>query len=152
MADLSNNNVSSNLVSNNDISGNELGSNLYKDVDGKLYNKCNTTINSEEYYTGTDVALSAFGGALSIPFILSSLFCSCIITSLLTVLAYTFYKGSEKKITTKVGITGICGIIFLLLSIYNIVNYYKAKNQIQKLTNNPNARPCYSENKKQIIR
>ena len=148
---VSRNDVSGNDVSRNDVSGNDVsGNKFYIDKDRKLYNKCNTTVNSKEYYTDSGDALSAFGGALSIPFIISSLLCSCIITSLLTVLAYTFYSGS-KKMTSKVVITITCCIMFLLSTIYNIINYYKATHKIKKLTNNPNARPCYSESKKQII-
>lgn len=151
MADLSESYVVKSDVSGNTLTSDLSGNRFYKDVDGKLYNICNTIVNSQEYYTDGNVALSAFSGVVSIPFIISSLFFSCIITSLLTALAYSFYKGSEKKITTKLVITGICCIIFFLSSVYNIVNYYKAKDKIKQLTNNPNSRPCYSENKKQII-
>lgn len=135
-------------LSGNDVSGNK----FYIDADGKTYNKCNATINSEEYYTNADILFSVFGGAISIPFLVSSLICSSITTCLLTILAYSFYNKPEKKITVKLVFTVLCCFIFLSSTIRSILYINKAKNQIKELTNNPNARPCYSENKKQIIR
>jgi len=135
-------------LSGNDVSGNK----LYTDTDGKLYNKCNATVNSNEYYIDSDVAISVAGGVVSMPFLISSIICSSIITCLLTMLAYSFYNKSEKKITVKLVFTVLCCFIFLSSTIRSILYINKAKNQMTELTNNPNARPCYSENKKQIIR
>jgi hypothetical protein len=154
---IQNNDISGNIIQNNDVNANDVSGNIipnlekYKDENGNLYNYCNTTINSEEYYTSLNTASSIVGGTLSMPFIISSLSSSIIITIFLGFLARSYYKSAQKKFTFAVVFTIICALCFLSSTIQAMINLYNAKNKLS-LKNNPESRPCYSRTQQKLLK
>ena len=109
------------------------------------YPECNSTVNGEEYYTDFGI----FGAALSIPFLLSSAFCTCIISLIFAYAGYNTYN------TTKQYSAGV--ILFILIAICclssfigNLVNLYKAKTKVEE-PENKGKRPCISKNGNLIV-
>ena len=109
------------------------------------YPICNSTVNGEEYYED----FGKFGAALSIPFILSSAFCTCITSLIFAYVGYNTYN------TTKQYTGGV--ILFILITICclssfigNLVNLYKARNRVEK-PDNKDRRPCVSQNNSKLI-
>ena len=129
-----------------------ISSDSYTDPSGNSYKKCNMSINEDEYYdaTGKD-AVAALGGIVSIPFILSSLITSACFMSVFMAISVSIYNTSEQKMTGGMIFAVICCLLCLSVFISNIVNYIKAKNNINSIKSNPTARPCYSDKQQKLI-
>jgi len=112
-------------------------------------NNCNTTINGQQYYTSSSTALAGAGDALSIPFLISSILVSLMLTMCFGYIAYSQYQVSQWTIGT------IClFIIFLICLASCLKSTMEVKDAKDGLTNIPNqkgARPCYSESAKRMI-
>jgi len=144
-------NIPSNIpvTENNEL--NNSSGNMYVDPSGNLYKKCNTSFNGEEYYTNDTQTLNVLSGTVSIPFLIGSIVCSIGFICLFSLIGLSIYKSSEKKMTVGMILTITCCLLCLASLIANIVNFSKAKNQIDNAKNNPEARPCYSEKQYKLI-
>ena len=96
-------------------------------------NICNLTIDGEEYYDGGVFkdALTGIGAVFSIPFILFSICCTCILSLIFSFFGYNSYSNS-KKYTAGVIVAIILGICCLSSFIGSVINYYKTSPYINK--------------------
>lgn len=143
----------------------------YYDADIKKYfNRCNVSVNSEEYYYDNLNITKKLGSALSIPFLMSSSFINIIFIIIFLVVGISSYNSHNKNnlqsnqtssvpkrgFFSKIGNPSIIiAIIFVLCCtssfIRTIIGIYKAKANLNLVEKNPNSRPCYSDKEKKII-
>ena len=125
-------------------------------------NICNFTIDGEEYYDGGVFkdALTGIGAVFSIPFILFSICCTCILSLIFSFFGYNSYSNS-KKYTAGVIVAIILGICCLSSFIGSVINYYNSKKDFEDLEKKTlekknsfesiKNRPCYSTNLRTVV-
>jgi beta-lactamase regulating signal transducer with metallopeptidase domain len=148
--------------------------NQYIDQSGIIYNKCNLTVNGEEYY---NKSLEKVGTLVSIPFIISMILCSLLFILILSSLGVSIYNNNSNVVTTinttrnTDGTTiststsdvapkskfsaGLIIVIICCLCCYsslitNIFNLVSANKKL-KLKSKEQQRPCYSDKQHKII-
>jgi hypothetical protein len=108
---------------------------------------CNTTIDGEQYYTSNNRALA--GDALSVPFLLSSVAISLILTLCFGYTTYSQYQVSQWTLGT------FCLFIVFLICLCSCLNsameVKTTQDDIANITNAKDARPCYSERDHKMI-
>ena len=110
-------------------------------------NNCNFVLNGEEYYSKS---INSVGSAVSLPFIISSIFVSFIFIICAIYFTYSTYKIAN-KFTTPTILLLILGLCCLSSFVNAIINYFNAKNELKDTSNSNLERPCFSVQKQMLI-
>jgi hypothetical protein len=116
---------------------------------------CNVSINGKEAYNPN--ASNIFSSAMSIPFLISSIVCSCILCTISGFISYTTYQDNQKlSDENKHTFYFACCLILCLCccssSILNSINAYDDGKTVKNATDNEkNINPCWSTTTNSLV-